>query len=250
MSTLTDAERATYEWQLGIPDFGEAGQAKLRNATALISRCGGLGGPLAYNLAGAGIGRLIVAHGGDLQASDLNRQVLMTHDWIGKPRVESAARRLKELNPRLDIECVPENISEANASDLVAKADIVFDCAPLFSERFAMNKECVRQRKPMVDCAVFSMEGQVMTVLPGRTACLSCLYPEAPPGWKRQFPIFGAVSATAAAIGAMEGIKLVSGMGVSLAGMLLYFDLGSMAFRKIPVERRADCPICGGVDDV
>ena len=108
-----------------------------------------------------------------------------------------------------------------------------------------MNRECVRQKKPLVDCAVYAMEGQVMAILPGRTACLACLYPETPPGWKRQFPVFGAVSATAAAIGAMAGIRIVAGLGTPLAGALLYFDLGQATFQTIPVERRPDCPICG-----
>jgi molybdopterin-synthase adenylyltransferase len=129
----------------------------------------------------------------------------------------------------------------------VSKVDIVFDAAPLFTERFLMNRECVRQGKPLVDCAMYSLEGQVMTVIPGETACLACLYPEDPPAWKREFPVFGAVSATAASIGAMEGIKIISGMGASLAGKLLYYDLGHMTFQVVPVARRPDCPVCGEV---
>jgi molybdopterin/thiamine biosynthesis adenylyltransferase len=244
---LTEEERATFEWQFSIRDFGEDGQRKLKGATALVSRLGGLGGPLAYDLAAAGIGKLILAHGGNLKHSDLNRQILMTHDWLGKPRVESAERRLRELNPRLEVEAMPENITEENAAALVGKADIVFDCAPLFSERFLMNRECVRQRKPLVDCAMFSLEGQVTTIVPGETPCLACIYPEDPPEWKRQFPVFGAVAALAASIGALEGIKLLSGMGPSLLGRLLYYDTRAMAFQQIPIQRRPDCPVCGSV---
>ena len=246
MAELTKEERATYEWQMWVPDFGEEGQAKLKGAAALVSRVGGLGSPLAQQLAAAGFGKVILAHGGNLKHSDLNRQILMTYDWLGKPRVESAVRRLKELNPRMEIEGVPSNVNEANAAELVSKADIVFDCAPLFTERFLMNRECIRQGKPLIDCAMYSLEGQIMTIIPGKTACLACLYPETPAAWKRQFPVFGAVSALAAGIGAMEGIKLISGMGPSLAGKLLYYDLGDMSFRTIPVARRDDCRICGG----
>jgi molybdopterin/thiamine biosynthesis adenylyltransferase len=247
MPRLTDEERATYEWQMWERDFGEQGQEKLKGTTALVSRLGGLGGPLAQQLAAAGFGKVILAHGGNVKYSDLNRQVLMTYDWLGKPRVESAARRLRELNPRLEVEAVGSNITEDNAAELVAKADIVFDCAPLFDERFLMNRECVRQRKPLIDCAMFSMEGQVTVILPGQTACLACLYPEDPPAWKREFPVFGAVSALAACVGAIEGIKLMAGIGPSLAGKLLYYDLRHMAFRTIPLERRPDCDVCGGV---
>jgi molybdopterin/thiamine biosynthesis adenylyltransferase len=245
MSPLSDHERAVYQWQMWVPGFGEAGQEKLKAATALVSRCGGLGGPLCYSLAAAGIGKLVIAHGGNLKPSDLNRQILMTHDWLGKPRVECAARRLAELNPRLQIEAVPANVSEANAAELVAKADVVFDCAPLFSERFLLNRECVRQGVPMVEAAMFSMEGQVTTILPGKTPCLACLYPEDPPEWNREFPVFGAVSALAAAVAAVEGIKLLAGFGETLAGTLLFFDAGNMSFQRIPVARRPDCEVCG-----
>ena len=103
MRKLTDKERAVYEWQLDVPGFGEEGQEKLKNASVLVSRCGGLGSVVAYELASAGIGKLILAHGGNVKDSDLNRQLLMTDDWLGKPRIESVERRLKELNPRLEI---------------------------------------------------------------------------------------------------------------------------------------------------
>src|SRR5579862_7759215 len=109
---LDQSDRETYEWQIWTPGFGEAGQEKLKNASVLVSRVGGVGGAVAYELAAAGVGRLLLAHAGNLRSSDLNRQLLMTHDWIGNPRVESAERRLKELNPRLKIEAVAENILE------------------------------------------------------------------------------------------------------------------------------------------
>jgi molybdopterin/thiamine biosynthesis adenylyltransferase len=241
---LTDQERAVYEWQMWVPSFGEVGQERLKAATALVSRCGGLGGPLAQSLAAAGIGRLVIAHGGNLKPSDLNRQILQTADHVGKPRIDSIVRRLRELNPRVEVEGIPENISEANAAALVGKADIVFDCAPLFTERFLMNRECVRQGKPLVEAAIYSLEGQVTTIIPGKTACLQCLYPEVPASWKREFPVIGAVPALAAAVAAMEGIKLIAGIGTALAGELLYFDTANMTFQRIPIRRRPDCPVC------
>lgn len=243
--SLNDEEKATYEWQMWTDGFGEQGQEKLKGATALVSRCGGLGGPLCYHLASAGIGRLIIAHAGNVKPSDLNRQILMTHDWLGKPRVECAKRRLLELNPRMEIEAVPENINEGNVDALVAKADIVFDCAPLFPERFALNRACVEQGKPMIEAAMFEMEGQVTTIIPGETPCLACIYPDNPPHWKREFPVFGAVSAIAASIAAMEGIKVITGLGKSLAGTILYYNSRDMTFQRLPVPRRPDCRVCG-----
>lgn len=241
---LTEEETATYEWQMWVKDFGIKGQEKLKKSTALISRVGGLGSPVAYALTAAGIGKLVLAHGGKVKHSDLNRQILMTYDWLGKPRVESAMRRLKELNPRLEIEGVPENINEENASELVGKADIVFDCAPLFQERFAMNRACVEQGKPLIDAAMYSMEGQLTTILPGKTPCLACIYPTFPEAWKREFPVFGAVSAVVANLAACEGIKVLAGFGTLLAGTMLHYDTKYMEFRKLKLKRNPNCPIC------
>ena len=242
---LTAEERAIYEWQMWVSEFGEAGQEKLKGATVLISRVGGLGSVVAYELAAAGVGKIILAHAGTVKPSDLNRQLLMTHDWLGRPRVESAARRLRELNPRLEIESVPENVTPQNAASLVEKADLVVDCAPLFEERFPLNREAVRQKKPMVECAMYELEAHITTIVVGRTPCLACLFPEKPPTWKRQFPVFGAVSGTVGCMGAMEAIKVISGIGAPLYGELLAFDLGDMRFRKAKIQRNSHCAVCG-----
>lgn len=247
LSTLTQEERAIYEWQMWVPGFGEDGQRKLKGASVLISRCGGLGGIVAYELAAAGVGRLVIAHGGNLKPADLNRQLLQTHDHIGKPRIESIVRRLRELNPRIDIVAVGENVTEENAGRLVAQADVVVDAAPLFEERFALNRAAVGQGKPMVECAMYSTEAHVTTILPGCTACLQCLVPEKPAGWKRQFPVVGAVSGTAGCVGAVEVIKLLTGIGEPLAGTMLAMELRTMNFRKVRTVRRLDCPVCGDV---
>lgn len=243
---LTADERAIYEWQFAVDGFGEAGQARLKGASVLVSRCGGLGGIVAYQLAAAGIGRLVLAHGGRLKPSDLNRQLLMTHDWIGKPRIESAARRLLELNPRLKVLAVPENITAANVARLVGEVDVVVDCAPLFEERYLMNREAVRQTKPMIECAVYELEAQLTTFLPGRTPCLRCLCPEKPPAWTRRFPVFGAVPGAVGSLAAMEVIKVVAGFGQPLYGRLLVLNLRDMSTRHVQLRRDPACPDCGG----
>ena len=242
---LTDQEKAVYEWQMWVPEFGELGQRRLKAASVLVTRCGGLGSVVAYELAAAGVGKLVLAHAGNVKPSDLNRQLLMTHDWLGKPRVESARRRLLELNPRLQIETIAENANDSNADDLVSKVDLVVDCAPLFTERFALNQECVRQNKPLVDCAMYDLETHITTIIPGQTACLSCLYPGDPPQWRREFPVFGAVSGTVACLGAMEAIKVLARFGETLAGYLLIGDLRSMNFRRLRISRRTGCRVCG-----
>jgi molybdopterin/thiamine biosynthesis adenylyltransferase len=241
---LTADERAVYEWQMWVPGVGEEGQRRLKAATVLVSRIGGLGGIVAYQLAAAGVGRLVLAHAGTIKPSDLNRQLLMTHAALGTSRVENAARRLKELNPSLDVVAVPENVSPENAVRLVGMADVIVDCAPLFTERLLMNEQAVRQNKPLVECAMYELSAQVTTILPGGTACLACRTPEPPPNWKRRFPVFGAVSGTAGCLGAVEAIKLICGVGEPLADRMLTMDLRDMRFQTIRTRKNPECRVC------
>lgn len=242
---LNAEEKAVYEWQMWTHGVGEEGQQRLKDATVMVSRCGGLGGVVAYELAAAGVGHLVLAHGGNLKPSDLNRQLLMTHDWIGKPRIASIERRLKDLNPRLRVTAVGGNVSEANAGALASEADVVVSAAPLFEERYAMNRAAVQLGKPFVDCAMFDMTGTVFCVKPGETACLRCVVPEKPAWWKRQFPVFGAVSAIAGAIGAVEALKIITGLGSPLFGEMLHYDMGDARFRKYRIPRIPNCTDCG-----
>ena len=242
---LTDEERASYQWQLWVAGFGEAGQERLKSASVLVSRIGGVGGALALYLAAAGVGRLVLAHAGMLRPDDLNRQLLMSHARLGESRVQQAADRLRDLNPRLTVETVEENITESNVDRLVASVDAVASCAPLFGERLLMNRAAVRAGKPMVDCAMFEMDAQLVTVLPGRTPCLRCLYPKVPTEWKRQFPVFGAVAGTIGCLGALELIKILASFGEPLTNQMLLADLTTLSFRKVNVRRDPACPDCG-----
>ena len=244
---LSDIEKEVYSWQTTVEGFGEEGQRKLKNASVMISRIGGLGGLVAYELAAAGVGRLILAHGGDLKPSDLNRQLLMKSKAVGSSRMDCAVERLKELNPRLEITPIPENVTESNVSDLVAEADVVVDCAPLFEERYLMNREAFKQDKPLVECSMFEMEAHITSFKPGSTGCLQCLYPEKPDYWQRRFPVFGAVSGMVGCLGAMEAIKIIAGLGTPLFGRLLTCDLKSMKFHQVHLRPSPNCPVCGGI---
>jgi molybdopterin-synthase adenylyltransferase len=242
----TTEELQWVEWQVTLPGFGVEAQKKLKQATALVSRVGGVGSPAAVNLAMAGIGRLILAHGGHVEPFHMNRWPLASADQVNRvnPAV-SAAERIRQINPRVEIIAVPQNISPENAAELVGKADIVVDGAPYFEERHLMNSECVRQGKPMVEAAATGMEGFVTTVIPGETPCIQCLGFHSK-DWSLPFPILGAVSGMVGSVAALEAIKVLTGYGEPLRNTLLFIDGMSTSFRRVKVRRNPACPVCGG----
>ena len=245
LTELSAADRARYEWQLDVEGLGESGQLALKGSSALVTRCGGLGGVVAFELAAAGVGRLVLAHGGVLRESDLNRQLLARADRLGESRIQTFVERLREFNDSIEIEGYSENVGPENVERLVSSVDLVVDCAPLFEERFLLNSETVKQRKPMVEAAMYEMETHLTTFLPGHTPCLKCLYPERPKYWRRRFPVFGAVSGSLGCLAAMEVIKTITGIGDPLFGAMLVGDLRDMSFRKVKLARNLSCSECG-----
>jgi molybdopterin/thiamine biosynthesis adenylyltransferase len=233
-----------YSWQQSVAGFGADGQRRLKSAAVLVSRVGGVGGAAATYLAAAGVGRLVLAHAGNLRRNDLNRQTLMSTPGIGRPRVEQAAERLRGLNPHVVVETVPENATADNAARLVARCDLVVSAAPLFAERLILNAEAVRQGRPLVDAAMYDAEARLMSVLPGGP-CLACLYPAPPPHWRREFPVLGAVAGSVGALAALEAIKILTGCGPALAGRLWTFDTAAMTCRTLTIPARRECPVCG-----
>lgn len=244
---LTPIELDRYRRQMMLPGFGETGQQRLKETTALVTGVGGLGGTAALYLAVAGVGKLILVRGGNLQRDDLNRQVLMTDDWVGKPRVFKAQETLANLNPDIEVEAVCEYVSADNIDALVQRADIALDCAFDFKERNLLNAACVRWRKPMVEAAMNSMEAYLTTIVPGQTPCLSCLFPEKPEWDRWGFGVLGAVSGTLACLAALEAVKLITGLGEPLLGQLLTMDLARAEFAKRRPYKDPDCPICGHI---
>ena len=248
MYSLTDIDREVYKRQIQQPGFGEEAQTKLKNSSALVSRVGGLGGPVALYLAMAGIGKVVLAHGGDLTYSNMNRMILMKFDHVGQPRVDVVKDQFARLAPNCEVVAIGEHADDARAMEWVQQVDIVCDCSPVFEERFALNRACVKLGKPMVEAAMYGMEGTLTTMVPGQTPCLQCLVPEKPPWWKPLgFPVIGAVSASLGCLAALEAIKLLTGYGKTLQGTMLAYDADEMEFLKFPVKRRPDCPVCGGM---
>ncbi|MEH2210877.1 HesA/MoeB/ThiF family protein [Nostoc sp.] len=242
---LTPSELERYHRQMMLPNFGEAGQKRLKSATVLVTGVGGLGGTSALYLAVAGVGRLILVRGGDLRLDDLNRQVLMTNDWVSKPRVFKARETLQAINPDIRVEAVHDYVTKENVDSLVQSADIAVDCAHNFTERNLLNEACVRWQKPMVEAAMDGMEAYLTTIIPGVTPCLSCLFPEKPDWDRRGFAVLGAVSGTLACLSALEVIKLITKFSEPPLSQLLTIDLMRMEFAKRHSYRDPFCLVCG-----
>ncbi|WP_019499558.1 HesA/MoeB/ThiF family protein [Pseudanabaena sp. PCC 6802] len=247
MLDLTPTELERYRRQIMLPGFGEIAQQQLKSATVLVTGVGGLGGTAALYLAVAGVGRLILVRGGDLRLDDMNRQILMTDDWVGQPRVYKARETLLSINPDIQVEAIAEYVTPENADALVASADLALDCAHNFIERDLLNAACVKAGKPAIEAAMNGMEAYLTTIVPGKTPCLSCLFPEKPDWDRRGFGVLGAVSGALACLTALEAIKLITGLGKPLFSQLLTMDLGSADFAKRHSYHDPDCPVCGRI---
>ncbi len=242
-------ELERYSRQIRIEGFGIEAQRRLKGATVMISRVGGVGGTIAMNLARAGVGRLIIVHGGKIVGEYLNRMQLALPSDIGRPCTEVFVERLEAMNPDMEVIAVPENVSEENVADLVAKADLIADGAPLFEERYLMNAEAVRQGKPLVMAAMYNTEGYVTTIVPGETPCLACIFPKKPDYWTniKVFPAIGPSPVIVGSMGAMEAIKMITGYGTPLKNKLWFFDLETNMTKTISINRRPDCPVCSHI---
>lgn len=242
---LTAAELERYRRQIGAGVLTTAGQTRLRQATALVTRVGGMGGPAALMLAMAGVGRIIIAHGGVLVSPDLNRQVLGSEDGLGQLRAPQFAARLHSVNRFIEIEALDHEPDDAQAERLARRCDVILSCPPTFAERLRLNRAAVTARVPLIDAAQWGMGGTLCVVRPGATACLECLYPEPPP-FEEAFPVVGAISAAIGALAALEAIKILSGTGRPLWGQMLTYDGFHGVPRTIQLARRPDCACCGG----
>lgn len=242
---LTPTELERYRRQMMLPNFGEEAQKRLKSATVLVTGVGGLGGTAALYLAVAGVGRLILVRGGELRRDDMNRQILMTDDWVGKPRVFKARETLEAINPDIQVEAVNEYVTPENVDGLMQLADMALDCAHNFTERDLLNEACVKVRKPMVEAAMDGMDAYLTTIIPGVTPCLSCLFPEKPEWDRRGFGVLGAVSGTLACLAALEAVKLITGFSQPLLSQLLTMDLNRLEFAKRRSYRDRNCPVCG-----
>jgi molybdopterin/thiamine biosynthesis adenylyltransferase len=242
VAVLTPEELERYDRQLRV--WGVEAQERLRRSTALVVGVGGLGSPVAMYLAAAGVGRLVLVDPEVVELSNLNRQVLHWTTDLGRAKVESAAEKLRRLNPHVEVVAVRRRIeSLEDAVQLVREVDVVVDCLDNWRTRFLINEACVRLGKPLVHAAVRGLYGQLMVVKPGEGPCLRCLVPEEPPQEER-IPVAGPTPGALGALEAMEAVKLLTGYGEPLVGKLLVYDGLHGSVDVIAVRKRENCPVC------
>jgi molybdopterin/thiamine biosynthesis adenylyltransferase len=234
-----------YERQLALPEIGPAGQRRLAASRVLVVGAGGLGSPAAFYLAAAGIGTLGIMDGDAVEASNLQRQILHATSDLGRPKVESAARALRALNPDIEVRPIPARLTRANGPALLARYDFVVDATDSFASKFLVAELCHAAGRPYTHAGIAGFCGQVLTVLPGQSACYACVFeapPPAEPG-PPQGPL-GAVPGVVGAIQATEAIKHLLGGGERLIDRLFIYDAWRMTARCVRVRRRRDCPLC------
>jgi molybdopterin/thiamine biosynthesis adenylyltransferase len=244
---LTPEERERYDRQIGPGVLSDEGQIRLKGSTALVTRTGGMGGPAALMLTMAGVGRVILAHGGQMISPDLNRQVLGSEAVLGRPRAPDFAAYLRTMNRFVAVEAIEREPDDREAADLAARCDIILSCPPTFEERLRLNAAAARARIPLIDAAQWGMTGTLVVVDPGRTACLQCLYPEPPP-FEEFFPVVGAISSATGSLAALEAIKILSATGRPLWGKMLTYDGYQARTSIVELARRRDCPICASLE--
>jgi molybdopterin/thiamine biosynthesis adenylyltransferase len=246
IGTVAEIDMERYKRQLMLEGFTEEHQKKLKDSTALIAGIGGLGGTAALYLAVAGIGKLVFAHYGNLTLSNMNRQILMKHEWIGKSRVIQAMKTIEDINPDVEVEIYNERITGDNVDRLLNGVHVALSARPNFHERRVLNNACVKKGIPMVEAAMNGMEGYIFNVIPKKTPCLNCLYPEDNNEWEELgFPVLGAVSGMLGCLMAIEAIKLLTGYGKPLFSKMLVFNTIDMEFRKLNIRRDDNCTVCG-----
>ena len=241
---MTDEELGRYERQMKIDGFGVAGQEKLKKAKVVVVGAGGLGTPAATYLAAAGIGTLRIVDNDRVDLSNLNRQILHWTKDVKSNKVDSASRKLRQLNDTIQVEPVMETLTETNALDLISGFDVVVDGTDNLETRLAVNKAIVQKKIPFVHGAVYGFQGRATTIVPYETACIRCLYRGVLPQTKPA--VLGVTPGLIGLVEATETVKLILGMGTLLKDRLLVYDGLKMTFATLKIRRNPTCEDCGG----
>ena len=243
MSILSEGERNRYQRQMIIPEIDQKGQQRLKEATVFIGGLGGLGSVLSAYMAAAGVGRLRLADSDRVEVSNLNRQILHATPDLHRPKTESAAAKIKALNPYVKLEVFQTEIGKDNIAELVSGCDIILDGTDNLATRRVLNRGSIIERIPLIYGGIDGFSGMASSFIPGKTPCFECLFPGKS---EVQGPIgaLGPVAGLVATIQCLEGLKLLIDIPGGLTGSLLFIEVQEMSFKKIPLERNPDCRAC------
>jgi sulfur-carrier protein adenylyltransferase/sulfurtransferase len=249
LPSLSNEEIARYSRHLIMPEVGMEGQRKLKSASVLMIGTGGLGAPVGMYLAAAGVGRIGIVDFDVVEASNLQRQIIHGTADIGRPKIESARDRLRDINPHIEIETHETRLTSQNALALFANYDIVVDGTDNFPTRYLVSDACVLTGKPNVYGSIFRFEGQASVFWAREGACYRCLYSEPPPPGLvpncAEGGVLGVLPGIVGAIQATETVKLILGAKDTLVNRLLLFDAWQMKFREFKLRKDPGCPACG-----
>jgi molybdopterin/thiamine biosynthesis adenylyltransferase len=247
MLTATQQER--YARHLMLEGVGAQGQEKLLAGSVLVIGAGGLGSPALYYLAAAGIGRIGIADSDHIELSNLQRQILHTTERIGRAKTDSARTALEPLNPDVRVDLYPLRVTADNIAALMAAYDFIIDATDNFAAKFLINDACVAAGKSYSHGGILRFSGQTMTVIPGKSPCYRCIFPEAPEEEVAtvcsKAGVLGVLPGIIGTLQATEAIKYLLGVGTLLSGRLLTYDAAALKFREIPLQRNPRCPVCG-----
>ena len=249
-TTLSNEEIRRYSRHLIMPEVGMEGQRRMKESSVLLIGAGGLGSPLALYLAAAGIGRIGLVDFDVVDESNLQRQIAHGTSTLGVPKIESARRRLQDLNPHVEVTTYQEQVTSENAFELLRPYDVIVDGTDNFPTRYLTNDASVMLGKPNVYGSIFRFEGQATVFYPKEGGpCYRCLYPEPPPPGLvpscAEGGVLGVLPGVIGTIQATEAIKLITGIGEPLIGRLMLYDALAMRFRELKLRRDPDCPVCG-----
>lgn len=246
---LSDAEMRRYGRHLIMPEVTLDGQRKLKSAAALVVGVGGLGAPAALYLAAAGVGRLGIVDFDVVDLANLQRQIVFGSGDVGEPKTGAAVRRLRDLNPEIDVVAHETRLAAGNALEILSGYDVILDGSDNFATRYLVSDACVLLGKPDVFGSVYRLEGQVSVFAAADAPCYRCLYPEPPPPGAvpscAEAGVLGALPGIIGSLQALEAIKLILGKGDTLKGRLLLFDGARLTFHELAVLKDPACPVCG-----
>ncbi|MDQ6975636.1 MAG: molybdopterin-synthase adenylyltransferase MoeB [Mariprofundaceae bacterium] len=252
MIDFTEEQIERYSRHIILPEVGAEGQSRLLESKVFMIGAGGLGSPVAYYLAAAGVGTIGIADADVVDMSNLQRQIIHTQDRIGMPKVESARESMQALNPDVKVKTYGHFVTEENIRGIISDYDVIVDGCDNFPTRFLVNDACFLEKKTLVSGAMFRFDGQVATFKPHQHKegpCYRCLYPEPPPAGMvpscSEAGILGALAGTVGTIQAVEVIKELLGIGRSLSGYLMTFDAMRMEWKKLKLRKDPACALCG-----